>query len=478
MVTSKQSLIKPFILSGGSGTRLWPLSRRAYPKQFLSLVGKQSMLQKSYQRVDASMFAAPSILCNQEHRFLVAEQLQQLGIQDPSIILEPVVRNTAPAALIAALLVEADDQDGLVLIMPSDHVINDNAGFRRSIEKGCRAAANGHIVTFGITPDKPETGYGYIETINRTDGIHDVSCFVEKPSREKAQEYLQAGNFLWNAGIFLFSAKTMIKEFETHAADILQHCRGALEKATIDLDFLRLDQLAYEQCDNISLDYAIMEKLDNSKCVSLESKWSDLGSWTSLWEIDGKDVDGNVTHGDTVLLDTKNSYVHCTDGICLSVIGMEDVIAVATDDAILLASKDKVQEVKKVVEKLKQNGREEATYHRRVYRPWGWYEGISEGYRFQVKCLMVKPGAKLSLQSHNHRAEHWVVVSGTVEVTVGDKISFLTENESIFIPIGTKHRLGNSGKLPAMLVEVQSGAYLGEDDIVRYEDDFDRVKKL
>ena len=468
--------INPFILSGGAGTRLWPLSRSAYPKQFLPLVGEHSLLQQSCLRLDAPMFATPSILCNNQHRFLVAEQLQQLGLQNAQIVLEPVGRNTAPAALMAALL--AGEQEGaLVLLMPSDHVMSDRAGFQRAIEKGVDAARNGGIVTFGVKPDAAETGYGYIETTVSDNDILNVTRFVEKPSRKKAQEYLSAGNYYWNAGIFLYSAATMIEAFERHAPDILHHCRAARDNARTDLDFLRLDKAAYEQCENISLDFAIMEKTHDIQCVPLETAWSDLGAWPALWEVGDKDKEGNVTHGDTMLVDTKNSYVHSTDGTFLSVIGMEGVIAVATGDAVLVVPKSQAQHVKKVVEKLKNNGRVEIDDHTRVYRPWGWYEGISEGHRFQVKCLMVKPGAQLSLQSHHHRAEHWVVVSGTAEVTVGDKTFLMTENESTYIPIGTTHRLGNPGKLPALLVEVQSGAYLGEDDIVRYEDDFNREKE-
>ena len=472
------STIHPFVLSGGSGTRLWPLSRSNYPKQFQPLAGgESSLLQQSCLRVNASAFARCSVLCNNEHRFLVAEQMQQAGIEDAIIVLEPVGRNTAPAALISALMAADRDPEALVLLMPSDHVIADTAGFQSSIAKGVDAATGGRIVTFGVKPDKPETGYGYIEVSDVHNSVHAVSRFVEKPPMAKAEAYLQAGNFLWNAGIFLYSARAMIAAFEAFAPETLRHCRAALELATADLDFLRLDKAAYAQCENLSIDYAIIEKADAVACVPLESDWSDLGSWHALWEIGAKDADGNVAQGDVLLHDTRNSYVQGPEGVCMSLVGMEGVIAVATHDAILLAPKDRAQDVKHIVDKLKQAGRSEAELHKRVYRPWGWYEQRGQGSRFQVKYLMVKPGAKLSLQSHHHRAEHWVVVSGTAEVTVDDKTFLMTENESTYIPLGATHRLANPGKLPALLIEIQSGAYLGEDDIVRYEDDFNRDKE-
>ena len=467
--------IHPFILSGGSGTRLWPLSRQAYPKQFLPLIGEYSLLQQSCHRVKNKMFSLPTILCNNDHRFLVAEQLEEISLSGCDIVLEPVSRNTAPAALMSALVAaRKDHEDTLVLLMPSDHVIQDMPGFQRSIAGAVETALAGHLVTFGIRPDSPETGYGYIETKANDEAMRDVVRFVEKPDKPTAESYLETGNFLWNAGIFLYTAKALIAAFEKHAPDILSQCRKALDEAVQDLDFLRLDKAAYGACHNISLDYAIMEKQSDIKCLPLESDWSDLGAWPALWEIEDKDSNGNVAHGDHLLFDTTNSYLHSTDGIVLSVIGMDDIVAIATKDAILIAPKDRAQDVKMVVEKLREDSREEHIYHTRVYRPWGWYEGLSAEKRFQVKCLSVKPGAQLSLQSHYHRAEHWVVVSGTVEVMVGEQTSLLTENESTYIPIGARHRLGNPGKVPALLVEVQSGAYLGEDDIVRYEDDFNR----
>ncbi len=464
--------IHPFILSGGAGTRLWPLSRQAYPKQFLKLFGEHSLLQQACQRVSGEGFAAPSILANNEHRFLVGEQLQDIGVDAAAIVLEPYARNTAPATLIAALVTARKDPQGLVLLMPSDHVIPDTALFSSSVQDGVEWAANGHMVTFGITPDGPETAYGYIET-EGSETVRGVRRFVEKPNAEVAQEYLEAGNYFWNAGIFLFEANALIGEFERLAPDILDCCRRALEGADDDLDFLRLDPDAYGQNRNISLDFAIMEHAASIKCVPYAGQWSDLGSWSALWEIQDKDDDGNAAQGDVHFTDTRNSFAY-SESAALCLLGLDDVFAVATRDAIVVAPKDRAQDVKAVVDAFKRDDRNEVFEHARVYRPWGWYEGLSEGDRFQVKCLMVKPGGRLSLQSHFHRSEHWVVVSGTAKVTVDDKTVLMTENESTYIPLGATHRLENPGKLPAYLIEVQSGRYLGEDDIVRYEDVYNR----
>lgn len=468
------ALVHPFILSGGSGTRLWPLSRQAYPKQFLPLVGKHSLMQQTCQRLDHPLFAPPSVLGNNEHRFIIAEQLLKIGVTPKNIVLEPVGRNTAPAALVAALMAARDDEENLILLLPSDHVIANKEQFCQTIERGLEPARKGRIVTFGVSPSTAETGYGYIETAKTDAVIKDVIRFVEKPTMEKARAYLNHGQYLWNAGIFLFSAKALISAFDTHAPDILKACREALDKAQMDLDFLRLDEAAYAACTSISLDYAIMEKADNIACVPLESQWSDLGTWPALCDVVDSDNQGNVVSGDVILHETTNSYVHSKDGACLALVGLDNVIAVATKDAILITDKTHAQDVKLIVDRLNAEGREEAISHACVYRPWGWYERLSLGERFQVKCLMVKPGARLSLQSHFHRAEHWVVVSGTAKVTVGDKTFLLSENESTYIPIGTKHRLVNPGKVPALLIEVQSGAYLEEDDIVRFDDDYAR----
>jgi mannose-1-phosphate guanylyltransferase/mannose-6-phosphate isomerase len=465
--------IHPFILSGGSGTRLWPLSRRAYPKQFLALTGERSLLQQTVERLDGPEFGPASVLANNDHRFIVAEQFQELGLTPQDIILEPFGRNTAPAALVAALSLAERDPDAIALLLPSDHIIRDSATFRETIVAGLADAAAGHIVTFGIRPTAPETGYGYIETTG--EGRHrDVVRFVEKPDRATAEQYLASGHFLWNSGIFMYRAKDMIHAFERHAPQFLAPCREALAKARRDLDFLRLDADAYGRCDNISIDYAIMEKASGIRCVPLETDWNDLGAWSAIWQVMDKDTAGNVATGDVMLHDVSNSYVHSVDGACLSVLGLDNILAIATKDAVLIADKARAQDVKTIVDQLQKTKRVEANEHKRVYRPWGWYEELSRGTRYQVKVLMVKPGAKLSLQSHYHRAEHWVVVLGTAEVTIGEETRLLSENESIYIPIGTRHRLANPGRLPALLIEVQSGAYLGEDDIVRYQDDFNR----
>jgi len=466
--------IYPFILSGGSGARLWPLSRRAYPKQFLKLVSEQSLIQQTCLRLGNPVFAAPVVLGNHEHRFIVAEQLAEIGVTPSAIVLEPAARNTAPAAIIAALMTARKDQESLILLLPSDHVITNNESFTKSVKSGMEAARNGQIVTFGVPPDSPETGYGYIQTAQGKTDIKDVIRFVEKPDEQKAKAYLEDGNYFWNAGIFLFSAKGLISAFEQHAPNILQACIEALDKSVEDLDFLRLDKAAYESCRSASLDYAIMEKANNITCIPLKTQWSDLGAWSSIWQVMEKDAQGNAANGNVILHKTNNSFAHSKDGACLALIGLDNVMVIATKDGILVAAKDKVQDVKHIVDQLNAEKRGLTNYHSRVYRPWGWYEGLDVGQRYQVKSLMVKPGAKLSLQSHHYRAEHWVVVSGTVEVTLDDKTFLLSENESTYIPIGTKHRLANPGKLPALLIEVQSGPYLAEDDIVRFEDDYGR----
>ncbi len=431
-------------------------------------------MQQTCLRLSAPMFSSPSVLGNNDHRFIIAEQLLEIGITPKDIILEPVGRNTAPAALIAALMTARDNDENLILLLPSDHIITDQEKFTKTIALGLESASKGRIVTFGVAPTAAETGYGYIQTSSTDTPVKHVVRFVEKPSAEKAKAYLDDGQYLWNAGIFLFSAKTLISAFETLAPDILKSCQDALSKARVDLDFLRLDEAAYATCSSISLDYAIMEKTANIACVPLDIQWSDLGAWPGLYDIIDGDAQGNVTIGDVIVNDTTNSYIHSADGTCLALLGMDNVIAVATKDAILVASKTHAQDVTLIVDRLNAEEREEAVKHARVYRPWGWYERLSLGENFQVKCLMVKPGARLSLQSHFHRAEHWVVVTGTAEVTVGEKTFLLRENESTYIPIGTKHRLANPGKVPTRLIEVQSGTSLKEDDIVRYDDDYAR----
>ena len=468
------SLIHPFILSGGSGTRLWPLSRKAYPKQFLALTGgDKSLFQMSCARFIASQFGAPTILGGDDHRFIIAEQMREMGVKPATIVLEPLARNTAPAAAIAALLASERGDDALLLLAPSDHVIADAEAFRQTVMRGVGAAQNGALITFGVKPAGPHTGYGYIEAETGGDALK-VKRFVEKPDQATAESYVTSGNFYWNAGIFLMSARALIQAFETHAPDILEGCRRALLRSQVDLDFLRLDAPSYGVVPDISIDYAIMEKAQNVSCVPLAAQWSDLGSWPAIWDVLDKDADGNAAQGDVIFHDTKASYAY-SENACLCLVGLEDVLVVATKDAILVASKEHAQSVKDVVEKLKENDRPEVVFHKRVYRPWGWFEGLDRDKRFQVKRIMVNPGAQLSLQSHHHRAEHWIVVEGTLEVTIDNQIKLLNENQSTYIPLGARHRLANPGKIPAYLIEVQSGSYLGEDDIVRYEDIYGRA---
>jgi mannose-1-phosphate guanylyltransferase/mannose-6-phosphate isomerase len=467
--------ICPFILCGGAGTRLWPLSREAFPKQFHKLTGSMSLFQETCRRLMGDLFAPLSILTNHQHRFLVAEQLQQIGASFSNIILEPVARNTGPAACVAALIAARADPDALVLLAPSDHAIADVSAFREAVELGIGPAREGRLVTFGVEPDCPHTGYGYIETTQEgANAALDVRRFVEKPSRDVAQEYIEDGNFYWNAGIFLFEAAALLQLFEKHAPSILVSCRRALKESAKDLEFSLLGD-SYAQAPSISLDYAILEKADNIVCVPLATGWSDVGSWSELWSYSGKDARGNVTRSDGKVLITgsENCFV-CSDGAYVTLVGVKDLVVVALRDAVLVMSRDHAEEIKSVVAELKSNGSDIALRHDRVYRPWGWYQGLNRGERYQVKCLMVKPGAKLSLQSHHHRSEHWVVVSGTLEVTKGEETAFLTENQSTYIAVGEKHRLSNPGRIPAFLIEVQSGAYLNEDDIVRFEDIYHR----
>jgi mannose-1-phosphate guanylyltransferase/mannose-6-phosphate isomerase len=469
--------ISPFVLCGGAGTRLWPLSREAFPKQFHRLTGPQSLFQQTCRRLSGNLFGELSILSNYQHRFLIQEQLQEIGLISANIVLEPEGRNTAPAACIAALMAGRVDPEALVLLAPSDHAIGDDASFAESVSHGISAARQGSLVIFGVQPDCPHTGYGYIETAGREGGATSalaVKRFVEKPSREVAQTYLDSGRFYWNAGIFLFKAATLLEQFQTHAPEILAACRQALNEATKDLGFRQLGK-SYERAPSISLDYAIMERARNIVCVPLATAWSDVGSWSELWSFLEKDPGGNVAKGEgNILLENAKGNYAYSDHACVALIGVENLVVVAMGDAVLVASKESAESIKALVAHLKSNGQNIAVQHNRVYRPWGWYQGVNRGDRYQVKCIMVKPGGTLSLQSHHHRSEHWVVVKGTLEITKGAETSLLSENQSTYIAIGEKHRLANPGKIPAFLIEVQSGPYLDEDDIIRFEDVYHR----
>jgi mannose-1-phosphate guanylyltransferase / mannose-6-phosphate isomerase len=468
-------LIHPVIMSGGAGSRLWPLSRQLYPKQLLPLAGARTMIQETAARVKGPQFASPLVVCNQEHRFLIAEQLRENGIADATIVLEPIGRNTAPVAAVAAFLLAEKDPSALVLLMPADHVVENKKAFADAVEIAAAAAREGAIATFGIQPNGPETGYGYIQRGEATAlaGCYRVKRFVEKPDRAAAQSYLDAGDYFWNGGIFMFRAKTYLDELQQFEPHIAAQCREAVTKGRRDLDFFRLDEAAFAESPSKSIDYAVMEHTEHAAVVPVDMGWSDVGSWQSLWEIAARDAGGNVQDGDVVALNMTNSYLR-SEGPLLAAIGLDDVVIVATQDAVLVTKRDATQDVKKVVEEIERSGRHHHRHHRQVFRPWGSYDSIDDGERFQVKRIIVNPGAKLSLQMHHHRAEHWVVVSGTAKVTCNDKVFILRENESTFIPLGAKHRLENPGTIPLHLIEVQSGSYLGEDDIVRFEDTYGR----
>lgn len=473
-MTSK-GLITPVLLTGGTGTRLWPLSREAYPKQFLPIYGEHTLLQQTVCRtMDSDRFAAPILVANDEHRFIVAEQMRALG-SPSTIIVEPYGRNTAPAAAVAALHAQEQDADALLLLMPADHVIADVDALIASFEAGADAARAGRIVLFGIEPDRPATGYGYIRRGEVIGGrVHEVAAFVEKPDLATAQAYLDSGEYVWNSGIFLASARHLLKELERHAPGVVEAARAALATGERDLDFLRLGAEAFQGCPSISLDYAVMERTDTAALVSLECGWTDLGSWSALWDISEKDLHGNVLVGDAVAEDVKGCYLR-GEGKLVAAVGLQDLIVVAVEDVVLVASKERDQDVKLLVDRLKREKRAAAVTARRVHRPWGFYESIQEGHRYQVKRITVHPGAKLSLQKHFHRSEHWVVVNGTALVTRDAEQILVRENESVYLPLGAVHRLENPGKLPLNLIEVQSGAYLGEDDIVRLEDVYQRA---
>jgi mannose-1-phosphate guanylyltransferase / mannose-6-phosphate isomerase len=463
--------LSPVLLSGGSGTRLWPLSREAYPKQFLPLVGDDTMVQATWKRVAPLATGAPIVVANEEHRFLVAEQLRQIGAPVPTILLEPIGRNTAPAIAAAALQAMADGEDPLLLVLPSDHVVRDEVGFRNAVTAAVPAAEAGALVTFGIVPDAPETGFGYIQA-EAGSNLRKVLRFVEKPDAATAQSYLDAGGYYWNSGMFLFRASRLLEELRRFRPDVVQAVQAAFDAAKRDGDFIRLDKEAFAASPSDSIDYAVMEKTDHATVLPVDIGWSDVGSWSALWDVAERDDNGNAHHGDVIAVDSRNSYAYAQRLVAL--VGVDDIVVVDTPDAVLVAHKDRVQDVKLVVAQLKDGQRSQAVLHREVHRPWGSYDSVDFGSRHQVKRIKVKPGAQLSLQSHEHRAEHWIVVKGVARVTRNNDVFELFENQSTYIPIGAKHRLENPGTDMLELVEVQSGDYLGEDDIVRYSDIYGR----
>ena len=468
--------IHPVILAGGSGTRLWPLSRRLHPKQFLPLLSDRTMLQETVLRLgEMGEVGAPAVLCNEEHRFLAAEQLRKAGIEPRALLLEPVARGTAPAVALAALA--ADDPRELLLVLAADHLIRDTGAFHRAVRLAAEAAAEGNLVTFGIVPKSPETGYGYIRrgaAIHLPGGsVFRVDAFVEKPGRGAAERYLAEGGHYWNGGMFLFQAGRYLEELERHQPAMFAACRQALAGSRRDLDFVRVDPDAFAAAPADSIDYAVMEQTDRAVVVPLDAGWSDVGSWSSLWEAVDKDADGNSLQGDVLAHDSSSCYLHAERKL-VAAVGLRDTVVVETDDAVLVAPRERVHEVGAIVERLREAGRSESEIHRRVYRPWGHYDCIDRGERFQVKRLVVKPGQGASLQIHHHRAEHWVVVRGTAKVQRGEEAFMLSENESTYIPIGVAHSLENPGVIPLEMVEVQSGSYLGEDDIVRLDDRYGR----
>ena len=469
--------IVPVILSGGSGTRLWPVSRETFPKQLWPLVSDRTLMQETALRSQGPGFAPPIVVCNQEHRFLVGEQLRAAGIADARVVLEPVGRNTAPAIAAAALLVAEQDPDAVLWMLAADHAIADTPALLLALEAAAAAARAGRIVTFGMRPTAPETGYGYIERgdpLAGMAGVYDVARFLEKPDAATAARLMASGRHLWNSGMFVFTARTLLEELAAHAPEVLPPVRQAVADRRADLDFIRLDEAAFAAAPSISLDYAVAERTARAAVVPADIGWSDVGSWSALWELGTKDEAGNVALGDVLLEGASNCYVR-SDGMLAAVVGLQDAVVVVTEDAVLAMHRDHAQDVKKVVDRLKAAGRSEAVAHNRLYRPWGFFESLIQGDRFQVKRLVVTPGRQLSLQKHYHRAEHWVVVNGTARVTRDHETMIVRENESVYLPLGCVHRLENPGKIPLALIEVQSGAYLGEDDIERLEDTYNRV---
>lgn len=476
-----QTQLYPVVMAGGSGSRLWPLSRVLYPKQFLCLKGDLSMLQTTVCRLEGVECESPVVICNEQHRFIVAEQLRELNKLTENIILEPAGRNTAPAIALAAMAVKRHNPqtDPLMLVLAADHVIQDEEAFRSSVRQALPWAEQGKLVTFGIVPDLPETGYGYIRRGELCEGREDavafkVAQFVEKPNVETAQAYVASGEYYWNSGMFLFRAGRYLEELQKFRPDIYAACEQAMSATDPDLDFIRVNEEAFLACPDESIDYAVMEKTADAVVVPMDAGWSDVGSWSSLWEISAHTPEGNVHHGDVITHETENSFVYAESGL-VTTVGVKDLVVVQTKDAVLIADRNHVQDVKKVVEQIKADGRHEHHIHREVYRPWGKYDSIDAGDRYQVKRITVKPGEGLSVQMHHHRAEHWVVVAGTAKVTINDEVKLLGENESVYIPLGARHCLENPGKIPLDLIEVRSGSYLEEDDVVRFEDRYGRV---
>ena len=481
-------LLQPVILSGGSGTRLWPLSREKHPKQLLALIGEETMLQATATRVrdfGGSIGVAQRmiVVCNEEYRFITAEQLRVAGFNDCTLLLEPAGRNTAPALTLAAFSAVTSDSDAVLLVMPADHVINDKPGFHQAIQNGLQQALDGAMVTFGIVPDRPETGYGYIQTGDQMADtqVRELQAFVEKPVLEVARQYLEGGRHLWNSGIFMMRASTWLKAIQHFNPAMYDACQASMHKASLDCDFVRVDKEAFLSCPADSIDYAVMEKLGSDKSLNIpgyvvpfDAGWSDVGAWDAVWQVSDKDSNGNTVHGDVLLEDSRNCLV-ISDSRLVACLGLEDVIIVETPDAVLVTNKANTQNIKRVVTRLKEENYTQTDNHRKVYRPWGHYDSVDSGEHFQVKRIVVKPGGRLSMQMHNHRAEHWIVVSGTALVTRGEDVMTLVANQSTYIPLGVKHRLENPGDTDLELIEVQSGAYLGEDDIVRFDDIYGRV---
>jgi mannose-1-phosphate guanylyltransferase/mannose-6-phosphate isomerase len=468
--------VVPVILSGGSGARLWPVSRASFPKQFWPLISERSLIQETALRAGGPGFAAPIVVCNQEHRFLAAEQMRAVGVAGARVVLEPVGRNSAPAILAAALIVAETTPEAVLWMMAADASVADVPALHRALAAAVPAARAGRVVTFGMKPTAPETGYGYIErgaALEGVPGAHEVARFIEKPDAATAAALVADGRHLWNSGMFVFTAATLIAEMAAHAPGVLESVRAAVAGRSQDLDFIRLEPVAFAACESISLDYAVAERTRHAAVVPAGIGWSDVGSWGALWELGAKDGAGNVAVGDVLLEGARDCYVR-SDGILTAVVGLEDAVVVVTEDAVLAMHRDRAQEVKKVVDRLRAGRRQQAVAHNRVYRPWGFYESLIQGGRFQVKRIVVTPGEKLSLQKHFHRAEHWVVVQGTALVTRDDEVLMVRENESIYLPLGCVHRLDNPGRIPLTLIEVQSGSYLGEDDIVRLEDTYGR----